>query len=66
MDQLEPLIPAAEYAAWRGITVEAAAQERYRGTGPAFIKAGRRIYYRRRDVEEWLDANTRTITGATA
>lgn len=66
LEQLEKLIPSSAYAQWRKITDEAAAQERYRGTGPKFIKVGRRVYYRARDIEEWLDANTRTITGDAA
>ena len=34
------------------------AQQRYRGFGPRFIKVGRRVIYRRADVEAYLDANT--------
>ena len=31
---------------------------RQTGTGPPFIKAGRRVLYRRSDVEAWLAAHT--------
>jgi hypothetical protein len=34
------------------------AQMRYRGTGPRFIKRGRRVLYRWSDVQSYLDANT--------
>ncbi len=34
------------------------AQMRYRGTGPKFIKVGRRVLYRWADVYAYLDANT--------
>jgi len=34
------------------------AQDRYRGTGPKFIKHGRRVLYRWSDVHAYLDANT--------
>jgi hypothetical protein len=34
------------------------AQDRYRGTGPRFIKHGRRVLYRWSDVYAYLDANT--------
>jgi hypothetical protein len=34
------------------------AQMRYRGTGPKFIKRGRRVLYRWDDVRDYLDANT--------
>jgi excisionase family DNA binding protein len=34
--------------------------ERHRlaGSGPAFVKAGRRVLYRRADIEAWAAANT--------
>lgn len=36
-------------------TTEAAlAQMRYRGTGPDFVKVGRRVLYRWSDVEKWI------------
>jgi hypothetical protein len=34
------------------------AQMRYRGTGPRFVKRGRRVLYRWSDVRDYLDANT--------
>ena len=34
------------------------AQMRYRGTGPRFIKRGRRVLYRWSDIRDYLDANT--------
>ncbi len=46
-----------EYAAWRGITEAAAAQERFKGTGPRFIKTGSRVHYDPQDVWDWLDNN---------
>jgi hypothetical protein len=36
----------------------ALAQDRYKGTGPKFIKRGSRVLYRWPDVLEWLDRNT--------
>ena len=30
----------------------------YRGVGPTYVKAGRRVLYRRSDLEAWLRANT--------
>jgi hypothetical protein len=39
-------------------TVARLAQDRYRGTGPRFIKHGRRVLYRWADVRAYLDANT--------
>lgn len=37
---------------------------RVRGEGPAFIKAGRSVRYRRRDVDAWLTASTVSHTQA--
>jgi len=34
------------------------AQMRYRGTGPKFVKRGRRVLYRWSDIREYLAANT--------
>jgi hypothetical protein len=34
------------------------AQMRYRGTGPKFVKAGKKVLYRWSDVRNYLDANT--------
>lgn len=63
----DQLATAAEVAAAiPGATVGSLAQLRYRGTGPKFIKAGRKVLYRWSDVESWLDDNTRTITGDAA
>jgi predicted DNA-binding transcriptional regulator AlpA len=38
--------------------------ERHRvaGTGPAFVKLGRRVVYRREDIERWADARTHQST----
>lgn len=41
-------------------------RRRYEGTGPKFVKAGRRILYRRADIEAWLAANTFTSTSEAA
>jgi len=39
----------------RHTTTAALAQDRYKGTGPKFIKRGSRVLYRWSDVLEWLD-----------
>jgi predicted DNA-binding transcriptional regulator AlpA len=38
--------------------------ERWRvsGTGPAFVKLGRRVAYRQADLVEWIDARIRHST----
>lgn len=36
---------------------------RYRGTGPAYLKVGRHVRYRRADLDAWLDAQRVTPAG---
>jgi hypothetical protein len=57
-DQLPPLATPVEVAEYLRTTTAALAQDRYKGTGPKFIKRGRRVLYRWSDVLEWLDRNT--------
>ncbi len=62
----EPRIPLAtprEYCDHVGITLSQAAQMRYLGTGPEFIKIGRRVRYRWEAIEVWLEERTRKSTG---
>lgn len=54
-----------DVAALLDTTPNGLAQMRYRGTGPRFIKRGRRVLYRWSDIRAYLDANTMTITGGT-
>lgn len=62
MEGMSRPIPAKEYAAWRGISDQALAMERYRGTGPKFVKLGGRVYYLPEHVQEWLEANVHEST----
>jgi hypothetical protein len=56
--QLPSLATPAEVAEYLRTTTAALAQDRYKGTGPKFIKHGSRVLYRWSDVLEWLDRNT--------
>ncbi|MGP5701491.1 DNA-binding protein [Glutamicibacter arilaitensis] len=62
VEPLEKVITQDAYCEWRGITKAAAAQERYRGKGPRFIKAGKSILYRVSDLNAWLDQQARDRT----
>lgn len=69
MTDLQSTIPdgldtaaATQVAAVLGTTEAGLAQMRYRGTGPRFIKRGRRVLYRWSDVRAFLDENTVTRT----
>lgn len=60
----EELLKPAEAAGIARLSVSTLKDKRWKGTGPTFIKLspgrGGRIRYRRRDVEQWLDAQTVT------
>ena len=57
-NQLPPLATPPEVAEYLHTTTASLAPDRYRGTGPKFIKRGSRVLYRWSDVLEWLDRNT--------
>jgi hypothetical protein len=40
-----------------GTNVQTWAALRHKGNGPPYLKVMRRVYYRRRDVDAWLDGN---------
>ena len=45
-----------------GTTDASWAQHRYRGTGPKYVKVGRKVFYRVADLNEWLERHTMTRT----
>lgn len=49
-------------ARYPGTNRQTWAQHRYKGTGPAYFKVGRRIFYRLEDVLAWEENSTRTRT----
>ena len=57
-----PLAIEDMIARYPGTNRQSWAQHRYRGTGPAFFKVGRRVFYRPEDVLAWEEASTRTRT----
>lgn len=58
----EPLATPEEVAAHLGRSVQALAQLRFNGTGPAFVKTGRLVRYRWPDVDAWTTAGVTTST----
>jgi predicted DNA-binding transcriptional regulator AlpA len=61
---LDDLIPAPEMKNLiRGTSDQYWATLRHKGTGPTYVKVGpRKVYYRRRDVEAWLESSRYTRT----
>jgi predicted DNA-binding transcriptional regulator AlpA len=57
------LATPAEFCEFAGVTPGHAAQMRYAGTGPKFIKiTGRQVRYRWSDIEKWVESRTRSRT----
>ena len=56
--EVPALASPAEVAEYLQSTTAALAQDRYKGTGPKFIKHGSRVLYRWSDVLEWLGRKT--------
>ncbi len=62
MKMFSDLIPAADMPKlFPGTNDQTWAGRRFHGTGPVYIalggKKGARIYYRRSDIEAWLESN---------
>jgi hypothetical protein len=57
-ENLPALATPADIAEYLRTTTASLAQDRYKGTGPKFIKHGSRVLYRWSDVVDWLDHNT--------
>jgi hypothetical protein len=54
MDDIEKLIPEAKLAAQTGNQTTTLAAWRVAGRGPAYVKIGRKVFYRPDDVATWL------------
>lgn len=66
MDSTTPtneFIPANEMKTqFRGTNDQFWATLRHRGGGPDYVKVGRKVFYRRSDVEAWVGTNRFTRT----
>jgi hypothetical protein len=49
----EVFSPAQLAERYDGITVLTLADWRYKGKGPRFFRAGKRVFYRKKDIEVW-------------
>lgn len=54
---------AAEYLGLKPNTLDIWRQV---GKGPAFVKVGRYVRYRRRDIDTWIESRVRCSTSETA
>jgi DNA-binding transcriptional MerR regulator len=60
--ELDALLTEAQTADFLNVSVRTLQAWRVRGGGPPFVCAGRARRYRRRDLLEWMDSNTRNST----
>ena len=58
----DPLLTPAQTAQRLGVQMRTLEAWRLRGGGPKYIKVGRLVRYRERDVAEWLASRERTST----
>jgi hypothetical protein len=67
-EALADYVPNGLIPAWvmpslfEGTTIQTWAALRHKGNGPAFVKVMRRVYYRRCDVEAWIEQNRKVRT----
>ncbi len=54
----DAVVLPAELAAYLKTTAAVLAQNRYRGVGIPYVRDGRRILYRVKDIRDYLDRNT--------
>ena len=51
-------LPQSEASGFLRLSERTLERHRIAGTGPKFVRLGRRIVYRRADLEAWADENT--------
>jgi hypothetical protein len=65
-DDLEPLLTQRETAPVVRLSERTLERHRVAGTGPAYVVLGRRVFYRRRDLAEWIERHIRRSTSEAA
>jgi predicted DNA-binding transcriptional regulator AlpA len=61
--EIRRLATVDDFCQYAGLTRGQAAQLRYMGDGPAFVKVtGRQVRYRWSDIEKWVESRTRSRT----
>ncbi len=62
----DALLTEAQSADFLSLSIRTLQAWRVRGGGPLFVRAGRAVRYRRRDLIAWMDQNTAASTSAPA
>ena len=58
MSDVMKVVPARAAAKLVGLSESTLAKMRLNGNGPTYCKLGRRVVYRRADLEQWLESRT--------
>jgi len=58
----DPLIPQQRLAELLCVSERTLERWRVEGSGPTFLKAGRRVLYRQSDIDTWLAATAKNST----
>ena len=66
MEDLDELLTTAEYANERKCSERTVERERTSGTGCKFVKIGRAVRYRRRDILDFIAQHVRASTSEPA
>jgi predicted DNA-binding transcriptional regulator AlpA len=56
MSEIPKVVPASVAALLVGLSQSTLAKLRLNGNGPVYCKLGRRVIYRREDLEAWLES----------
>lgn len=59
---MNPILTVNDAADILRLNVRTLERWRQTGEGPRYVKMGRRVGYRRNDLEDWLEANVTTST----
>jgi predicted DNA-binding transcriptional regulator AlpA len=59
---MEPVLGNDEAARLCGFSPKTLPKLRLSGRGPRYLKLGRKVAYRRQDIEQWLREHVRTST----
>ncbi len=62
LDDADRLFDVIAVSEWLGVSTSTLAKWRLRGTGPPFLKVGKRILMRKSDLDKWLDCRRRHST----
>lgn len=62
VSKIEPVFDSIAAAPLLGVKPGTLALWRFKGVGPRFVKCGKRVIYRLRDINDYLDRQTRKST----